>query len=103
MTQSEPHSPPLIGTWRSDPVDSAGVQSYGDVTLKFGPDGTLLYIVHETDQDQVIRLMFRVEGDFIVTDQPSQPRPERTKYEVTDDGKLVLAFGGEESRYIRIA
>jgi hypothetical protein len=92
----------LLGTWHSDPTDRAGVHSYGDVTLKFGPDGTLLYVVHQADKDQVIRLTFRVEPGFIVTDQPSQPRPEKTRYEFTQDGKLVLAFGGEKSCYIRV-
>ena len=82
-------------------MDIAGAQSYGKVTLKFLPDGTLLYVIHQTDRDQVIRLTFRVEPGFIVTDQPSQPRPEKTAYEFTEDGKLVLAFGGERSRYVR--
>jgi hypothetical protein len=99
---SEKQISQFLGTWHSDPTDGAGVQSYGNVTLKFGADGTLLYMVHQADKDQVIRLMFRVEPGFIITDQPSQPRPEKTTYEFTQDGKLVLAFGGEKSRYIRV-
>jgi hypothetical protein len=35
----------LIGTWKSDPSDSSGSDEYGDVTLKFGSDGTLLYTI----------------------------------------------------------
>ncbi len=93
----------LIGTWKSDPSDRSGITSYGDVTLKFGTDGTLLYIIHESDQDQVIRLTFRVERGFIITDQPSQPRSETTAYEITPDGKLILALRGERSRYTRVS
>jgi hypothetical protein len=95
------HANELIGTWRSDPDDAEGRQAYGNVTLKFHSDGMLLYMIHESGRDQVIRLTFRVEPGFIVTDQPSMPKPERTPYEFTPDGKLVLAFGGEKSRYIR--
>jgi len=93
----------LLGTWRSDPMDVAGARSYGDVTLKFLADGTLLYMIHEHDRDQVMRLTFRVEPGFILTDQPSQPRAERTAYEFTVDGKLILTFSGEKSSYVRVA
>jgi len=91
----------LLGMWRLDPTDQAARQSYGDVTLKFGADGTLQYTIHQTDKDIVMNLTFRVEDSFIVTDQPSQPRLEKTPYELTADGKLVLAFGGQRSRYVR--
>lgn len=101
MTESDAPLHQLIGTWRSDAEDSTGVRAYGDVSLKFGSDGTLLYIIKHADKERVIRLTFRVDGDYIVTDQPSQPHVERTKYELTSDGALILAFGGQKSRYIR--
>jgi hypothetical protein len=94
----------LIGTWESDPRDTPGMESYGKATLEFGGDGSLVYTVHERDRDQVMVLTFRVdEPGFIVTDQPSAPRPEKTEYKITSDGKLELAFGGEKSRYVRIS
>ena len=92
----------LVGTWKPDPNDSTGASAYGNVTLKFGADGTLLYIVRESDRDQVMRLTYDLEPGFIVTNQPSEPRSERTKYQLTVDGVLVLAFGGRKSRYVRI-
>jgi len=92
----------LLGTWKSDPRDSAGTNEYGDVTLKFSADGTLLYIVHESDRDQIMRLTYRTDEGFVITDQPSQPRPERTQYRINEDGILILAFGGQESRYLKI-
>ena len=94
----------LLGIWKSDPRDRTGVQSYGSATLEFGSDGSLLYTVHESDRDQTMRLTFRVEEPgFIITDQPSQPHEERTAYELTLEGKLVLAFGGEKSVYVRVS
>lgn len=92
----------LLGTWKSDPSDSAGASAYGNVTLKFGADGTLLYIVHDSERDQIMRLTYRAEPGFIITDQPSQPRPERTEYRIDDDGALELAFGGRRSRYVKV-
>jgi hypothetical protein len=92
----------LIGRWRSDSADASGLDSYGRTTLEFGADGSLVYTVYEPDRDQVILLTFRIEEPgFILTDQPSAPRQEKTAYEITQDGKLVLAFGGEKSRYVR--
>ncbi|MDT8071086.1 MAG: hypothetical protein ROO76_23255 [Terriglobia bacterium] len=92
----------LIGTWKSDASDRAGHSTYGDVTLKFGSDGTLLYIIHESDKDQIMRLTYRVEPGYIITDQPSLPRPERTEYELNENGVLTLSFGGRKSRYLKV-
>jgi len=91
----------LLGTWRFDPTDLNGASRYGKVTLEFCADGTLLYISHGPGKDDVVRLTYTVESDFIVTNQPSQPRVERTHYRFTSDGKLVLNFAGKESRYVR--
>jgi hypothetical protein len=92
----------LIGTWKSAPNDSTAACTYGDVTLKFGNDGTLLYIIREHDRDQIMRLTYRIEPGFIVTNQPSEPRPERTEYQLGEDGVLILAFGGRKSRYVKV-
>jgi hypothetical protein len=91
----------LIGTWKSDPDDATGAKGYGRVTLEFGSDGTLLYISHGADKDEIIRLTYLIEPGFIVTNQPSHPKLERTRYSFTSDGRLILAFGGQQSRYVR--
>ena len=91
----------LIGTWRSESA-SAGKSAFGSVTQTFSPDGTLLYISHGDDKDQIIRLTFRIEPGFIVTDQPSKPRCEKTAYEFTQDGKLLLTFAEEKTLYVRV-
>ena len=57
------------------------------VTLKFGADGTLLHTVHERNKDQIMRLTYTVDEEFVVTSQPSKPRIEKTRYELTPDGK----------------
>jgi len=94
----------LLGTWRSDPSDLPGEECYGQTTLKFGADGTLLYISHEDDHDDVIRLTFQVDqAGIITTNQPSRPEIQETTYEFTADGKLVLVFAGEKSTYVRVS
>lgn len=80
----------LIGTWKSDPNDSTGASTYGNVTLKFGADGTLLYIIREQNRDQVMRLTYHIEPGFIVTNQPSEPRSERTEYQVAEGWSSCL-------------
>lgn len=92
----------LIGTWKSDSTDAEGAGAYGHVTLKFGADGTLLYIIHEFHRDHIMRLTYCTEDGFIGTDQPSEPRAERTEYHIEKNGTLVLAFGGRKARYTKL-
>lgn len=48
-------------------------------------------------------LTYRVEGDVLVTDQPSDPREERTKFKFTASGNLVLLREQRPATYVRIA
>jgi hypothetical protein len=90
-----------LGTWVSDPEDDLGVKELGEVTLEFGDDGALTYTIHLPDKDQKILLRYEAEDGMITTDQPSQPKIEKTSYAVTSDGRLTLWFGGQRSVYIR--
>jgi hypothetical protein len=92
----------LIGTWKTDMQDASALQQYGETTLEFHEDGNLLYKIHQNGKDQIMLLTFQVEPGFIVTNQASHPRPEKTAYEITKDGKLILEFGGQKSLYQRI-
>jgi hypothetical protein len=67
-----------------------------------GPDrrGGLLYTIRGREKDQIMKLRYKVEGSTIVTDQPSEPRVERTQFSLTDD-ILTLAFGGVPYRFVR--
>ena len=93
----------LIGTWQTDAKDRAALRTYGSVTLKFETDGTLRYTVHENGKDEVILLTYRAESGFLITNQPSHPKPEQKAYEITPEGKLILNFGGQKSFYRRIS
>ena len=93
----------LIGTWVSDPEDQGGVQEFGHATLEFEEDGQLTYTVHAEGKDRkrILFSVFRVEGDTLVTNQPSSPREERTAYSFDPGGRLTLWFGGQRSVYVR--
>ena len=70
------------------------------MALEFAPDGKLACVFLEGDKQQIMRLTYSVEGDVLVTDQPSSPRPERTKTEFRG-GDLILEFQGVKTRLSR--
>ncbi len=91
----------LLGKWASDPDDATGYDKYGDVSLEFLESGELLYTMHDPHRETAMLMDFRVEGDEIVTSQDSNPREERTRFRIGEDGRLSLTFGGIETHYIR--
>jgi hypothetical protein len=91
----------IVGTWRSDPDDHEAISEYGDVSLEFSPNGGLKYTVHTEGKRQIMLLAYRVEGNALVTDQPSDPKEERTMFEIRADGKLILLHEHRPSTYVR--
>lgn len=91
----------LLGNWRTDPSDTASLERFGSTRLRFEDDGTMTYVIETENTDQVILLTFEVDGRNLVTDQPSAPRIERTRFRFTQDGLLVLERDEESSRYVR--
>jgi hypothetical protein len=80
----------LLGTWRTDPNDGWSLREYGEVSLRFEKDGTLVYTVHLPSKEQIMRLKYRVDGNVLVTDQPSSPREERTEFFFAPDDRLAV-------------
>jgi hypothetical protein len=70
------------------------------MALEFAPEGRLACVFLEGDRQQIIRLTYHVDGDYVVTDQPSQPRPERSKAEF-EGQDLILDFQGVKTRLTR--
>lgn len=96
MSQSQ-----LVGAWVTDETDEASIEEFGRVSLDFRSDGTLTYTIHSDDRDEKMLLTYKVRGNVIVTDQPSQPREEKTPFLFTPDGKLVLKYVDRQVRYVR--
>lgn len=92
----------LLGTWEIDTNDERAVREFGNVSLRFSEDGTLTYVVHSSEKDEVILMTYEVEGNVIVSTQPSAPRVERTRFEFIDSNVLRLRLGDLESTFLRI-
>ena len=85
---------PLFGRWM-------GRINGEPVGMEFRPDGRMAYVILSGNKTQTIRLTYRVEGDVLITDQPSHPREERTRFRFDADGTLVLSYEGSESRFVK--
>jgi hypothetical protein len=91
----------LIGVWKTDPDDAVTQRTYGDVTMEFRRNGELIYTITEGNKSREIFMTYEVRGNYLVTDQPSQPQKEITAFSQTDD-TLELNFDGIISRYIKV-
>ena len=90
----------LLGRWRIDPTDTEAVEAFGDAALEFDERGNLIYAIKEVEKDQIILMTYRVSGNVVITDQPSNPDPQTTRFEVSGD-TLNLVYGGQPARFIR--
>jgi hypothetical protein len=91
----------LLGKWRIDPTDEPSIQMYGDIEMDFDARGNLKYAIASDAGQQVMLMTWRVEGNCIVTDQPSHLREERSLFELSPEGVLTVAFGGVSTRFLR--
>jgi len=70
------------------------------VALEFLADVRAAYVVQSGGRQQTMLLTWRVEGEDLITNQPSDPREERTQ--VAFDGDvLLLTFQGMAARFTR--
>ena len=89
----------LLGRWKLVQADPDLGLDPGAVA-HFKPDGELVYLVPERDRTVAIRLTYRVDGAFLVTDQPSSPREERTRFRLDGD-VLSLTYDSGVARFRR--
>jgi hypothetical protein len=84
----------LVGTW---------VMIAEEVrTAEFHADGTLTHTFDfGRDLKLVLNLTWRMEGNEIVCDQPSDPGEVRATYQFLDPNTLVLVYQGETSTFRR--
>ena len=90
----------LLGKWQL--VKSEGDMDVGEgVTMTFIDDGQPVYVIHQKDTDQIMNLVFRVVGNYLVTYQVSHPQEDATTFSFDADGNLVLDYGGSTASYVR--
>jgi hypothetical protein len=91
----------LIGIWNSDETDETTQKTLGKVTMTFTEDGKLIYDIFEGDKQQRMNMVYKIQGDTIISDQPSHPQEQRTKYKIENSNKLILDFEGEKTVFDR--
>lgn len=91
----------ILGRWVTDPEDVKSLEELGFVSMEFQPNGNLTYTIHGEEKEQVMFLTYRIEGDVLVTDQPSSPKEERAPIRFTNEGKLIVRNGNSEFAYVR--
>jgi hypothetical protein len=91
----------LFGRWRLQRSEQ-DLPAAEDTIAEFSPDGALTYSITQGGKTGIMKMTYRVEGGFILSDQPSSPREERTEYRIDSDGSLILIYGGQPSRFLRV-
>src|SRR5688572_1706859 len=77
----------LVGKWMLVRTESKDDTGQG-VSLEFALDGRLTYSIDQGETVQKMNLVYRVEHEEIVTDQPSTPREHRTRFRFDPEGLL---------------
>jgi hypothetical protein len=90
----------LPGTWRLMSADPSLDFAPG-VRMEFLGDGKLLYHVDVGGSDQVIALIYRVEGDLLLTDNPAAPHSMTVRIVHGAGDVLVLDFAGARAILVR--
>jgi hypothetical protein len=65
--------PHLFGRWRLQHSQQA-LPTADDTVAEFSPDGSLTYSITQSGKTGVMKMTYRVEGQFVVSNQPSSPR-----------------------------
>ncbi len=65
-----------------------------DVTMEFLAGGRLRYHIPVGGHEQVIALVYRVEGETLRTDNPAAPHATATNFRLGAGGVLVFDFSG---------
>jgi hypothetical protein len=92
----------LLGTWRLMRADPSLDFAPG-VRMEFRPDGQLRYHVDVGGKDQVITLVYRVDGDMLHTDNPAAPHSMSVGIRHGEGDVLLLDFAGAQAMLVREA
>lgn len=96
------HGDAIEGAWEIAEDDAVGLRNYGHVSMRFDGAGKLIYTIHEADRDQIIIMAYKIDGDVLITDQPSAPKIERTRFRLDGSRCLILEYGEDPSQYMRL-
>ena len=82
----------LIGKWSADSSEFPNTQ------MTFTSNGKLIYEITENEKVSIMNMTFETSEDLIISNQPSHPRIEKTRYSISGD-LLTLDYEGVISKY----
>jgi hypothetical protein len=99
---ADPHDVPawLFGMWRLLRAEAALDFAPG-VRMEFLHGGRLRYHIDVGGRDQVIPLVYRVDGDMMRTDNPAAPHAVSTRFALGAGDVLVFDFSGARAWFVR--
>ena len=99
---ADPHDVPawLFGMWRLLRAEAALDFAPG-VRMEFLQGGRLRYHIDVGGRDQVIPLVYRVDGDMMRTDNPAAPHAVSTRFALGAGDVLVFDFSGARAWFVR--
>lgn len=83
----------LLGTWRLYRADPSLDFAPG-VRMEFAANGHLQYHVDVGGSDQIVELLYRVDGDTLHTENVLAPHAMSVKFAREGEDVLALDFGG---------
>jgi len=91
----------LYGKWKL--IRAEGDLDLGKgVTMEFMRNGALDYCIDAGNKIQIMKLNFRVEGNMIITEQPSAPSKQKTAFKFDEEGLLVLDYGTSKTWFAKL-
>ena len=90
----------LLGTWRLYRADD-GLDFAPGVRMEFADAGVLRYHIDVGGTDQVVDLLYRVEGDTLHTENVIEPHVVSVKFAREGEDVLALDFGGASAWLMR--
>jgi len=90
----------LLGTWRLYRADD-GLDFAPGVRMEFASEGVLRYHIDVGGSDQVVDLLYRVEGDTLHTENVDEPHMVSVKFAREGEDVLTLDFGGASAWLMR--
>jgi hypothetical protein len=90
----------LLGTWRLMRAD-VSLDFAPGVRMEFRAEGQLRYHIDVGGRDQIVSLIYRVEGDVLHTDNPSSPHSMSVRIVHGAGDVLMLDFAGAHALLVR--
>ncbi|MDJ0811713.1 MAG: hypothetical protein QNJ01_16530 [Desulfobacterales bacterium] len=95
------HRNKFIGSWKLIEADTSLDLGDND-EMVFTKNGDLFYGIDAGSKWQIVKLIYKIENGILITDQPSSPNEEKTKYYFDENGILFLDYHGAVAKYQKI-